>query len=53
MAVAAKRNQSDTSATTNRIALGDFVALSRWDVVNTFTFVKCDKIVLKVGGIDV
>ncbi|RKP55562.1 hypothetical protein D7Z26_10290 [Cohnella endophytica] len=37
LAVAGKRNQPDTSAPTKRIAPGDFVALSRWDVVNTGT----------------
>ncbi|MFC5405817.1 hypothetical protein [Cohnella soli] len=37
LAVTGKWNQPDTSAPTKRIAPGDFVALSRWDVVNTFT----------------
>ncbi|MFC5406732.1 hypothetical protein [Cohnella soli] len=40
MAVARKRNQPDTSAPTKRIAPGDFVALSRWDVVNTERYLK-------------
>ncbi|WP_255414994.1 hypothetical protein [Cohnella sp. AR92] len=33
-----KLDQPDTSAPTNRIAPGDFVALSRLDVVDTGTF---------------
>ncbi|MFC5406875.1 hypothetical protein [Cohnella soli] len=37
MAAARKRNQPDTSAPTKRIAPGDSIALSRWDVVNTLT----------------
>lgn len=37
MAAAGKQIQPDTSAPTNRIAAGDFVALSRLDVVNTRT----------------
>jgi|GEM_PF-4678409 len=37
LTAAGKRNQPDTSAPTKRIATGDLVALSRWDVVNTRT----------------
>ncbi|MFD0616886.1 hypothetical protein ACFQZR_05375 [Paenibacillus sp. GCM10027629] len=35
LAAAEKQIQPDTSAPTKRIAPGDFVALSRWDVANT------------------
>ncbi|WP_442600515.1 hypothetical protein [Paenibacillus sp. KN14-4R] len=35
--VAGKQIQPDTSAPTKRIAPSDFVALSRWDVVNAVT----------------
>jgi hypothetical protein len=37
ISAAGKYFHPDTSAPTKRIAPGDFVALSRWDVVNTFT----------------
>ncbi|RKP55560.1 hypothetical protein D7Z26_10280 [Cohnella endophytica] len=44
LAVAGKRIQPDTSAPTKRIAPGDFVALSRWDVVNTRTLSEIHEI---------
>ncbi|ULO08511.1 hypothetical protein H1230_06805 [Paenibacillus sp. 19GGS1-52] len=40
---AKKHIQPDTSAPTNRIAAGDFIALSRWDVVNTITLCEMRK----------
>lgn len=47
-----KREQPDTSAPTKRIAPGDFVALTRWDVVNTITLTEITSKLNTVGGIN-